>query len=397
MAIIEVNRKKPYKVVIRIHNKQKSKLFARKIDAQSWEREMLTRREKGEPSLLNFTSAVSINLNELRERFLREYAQHRQAASTRSMESTLYSNYVSPVIGEAKIEKLRKIDVQNLFVTLAEKYKLKNGQINRIRQILSCMFSQAVERDMLEFNPVASIRKLPERNHLKEEALPYISQEEARSLLVWLERNDPWLYPKVRVLLNTGIRYGEMCALKSTDLVRGSNGWHLKVSRTFCRYTKEIKDRTKGGRSRMIPLSIGMGNWLETLTRGKSLNSPLLWESLTECRHHTKFAKHYRKALNESGVNRIRVHDLRHTFAVHFLEQGGQLYDLQKLLGHQSYRLTERYSHFSIAMSERTRGRVDHGATLTVIDGGKPDTMLHKCCTNDVFDESKDQPLVQEN
>jgi len=42
---------------------------------------------------------------------------------------------------------------------------------------------------------------------------------------------------------------------------------------------------------------------------------------------------------------KIRFHDLRHTFASHFMMNGGNLYDLQKILGHTKYEMTQIYAH----------------------------------------------------
>ena len=43
----------------------------------------------------------------------------------------------------------------------------------------------------------------------------------------------------------------------------------------------------------------------------------------------------------------IRFHDLRHCFASHVMMNGGNLYDLQKLLGHSKYEMTQIYAHLS--------------------------------------------------
>ena len=55
---------------------------------------------------------------------------------------------------------------------------------------------------------------------------------------------------------------------------------------------------------------------------------------------------------NKAGLAGLRVHDLRHSFASALVNQGVPIYDVQKLLGHQSIKTTERYSHLS---SERLR------------------------------------------
>ena len=65
----------------------------------------------------------------------------------------------------------------------------------------------------------------------------------------------------------------------------------------------------------------------------------------------------------------IRFHDLRHTFASHFMMRGGNLYDLQKLMGHSEVKTTERYAHLSpqslVAKTE-----------LVAIDGGKKSVLF---------------------
>jgi len=144
------------------------------------------------------------------------------------------------------------------------------------------------------------------------------------------------------------------------DFIENNDFGQLIIQRSYCKYLKKIKDRTKGGRSRVIPLSQKFCSFLRGQAQGKGPDDLLLWDSFEEGLYNTKFRKHFAKALKETGITRIRVHDLRHTFAVHFLEGEGQLYDLQKLLGHQSLRLTERYSHFSKKMSDRSRGIVEH-------------------------------------
>ena len=62
--------------------------------------------------------------------------------------------------------------------------------------------------------------------------------------------------------------------------------------------------------------------------------------------HPDAFKKIFKRMTLEAGVKLIRFHDLRHTFASNFLMSGGNIYDLQKILGHSSVQITERYTHF---------------------------------------------------
>lgn len=390
MAIEYLKRRRPYRVVVRINGQKKSRSFLRKADAENWQRQVLLSRDTGSAPTDPRSTEVpqEVSLDALRRTFELEYCESRQASSTRLMEGALYKKYVAPFIGGRNIATIKRKHISDFLLHLVRQEKLSNERANRVRTMLHCMFGQAVLWELVEFNPVSATRPFPQKNFLREEVINYLSQEEVSRLLDWLEENDPWLYPKVRVLVNTGMRYGEMAALQVRDLVTTAEGGRLSISRTYCRHSGEIKNRTKGRKSRSLPLGVGMFRLLSACIAGKDRNNSLLWESIEEFRHPTKFRNHFVRALEETKVRPIRIHDLRHTFAVHFLENGGQLYDLQKLLGHHSVRLTERYSHFSNAMSERARGLVDHHGSpsnpraLTVIDGGVRSALSHKCPTN---------------
>lgn len=79
------------------------------------------------------------------------------------------------------------------------------------------------------------------------------------------------------------------------------------------------------------------------------------------------------QATQEELAGKITLHDLRHCYAVRFLENGGHIYSLKEMLGHRDIKTTMRYSHFSPAMAEQARGIVDFTRPtpqFTVLNGG---------------------------
>ena len=55
----------------------------------------------------------------------------------------------------------------------------------------------------------------------------------------------------------------------------------------------------------------------------------------------------FKQARKQAGITGLHFHDLRHTFASHFMMKGGSLNMLQIILGHSDIRMTQRYAHFS--------------------------------------------------
>ena len=60
--------------------------------------------------------------------------------------------------------------------------------------------------------------------------------------------------------------------------------------------------------------------------------------------------RRFGKAQDKAGMtNKIRTHDTRHTFASNYMMNGGNIFDLQKILGHKDIKMTMRYAHFTPA------------------------------------------------
>lgn len=366
-----------YRAVYRIGgNKAPSKTFRRKIDAENWLTDQLTRRRQVGDHLLLQQKAKGepICFANLYQLFHDEHALVRQAPSTVLLEGQLFSRFIQPSWGQRLVGETGAADVEELFRMLL-KEGASSKRVNRVRTFLHGLFSFAVKRKLVESNPVKDVSPLSASKTTLSAAFDFLNQDETKRLLDWLKSSDPWLYPKVLTLVNTGIRYGEMVALTLRDLSFSDDGARLTVSRTYDRHTLTVRNQTKGNKARIIPLDRSMAVLLEENAVKTPPGVPLLWSSWEECRFPTKFNKHFQKALLAAGVKRIRIHDLRHSFAVHFLEGGGQLYDLQQLLGHTTMKLTERYSHFSKSMLERSRGIVNHhGCNKTQQNAAKRST-----------------------
>ncbi len=74
--------------------------------------------------------------------------------------------------------------------------------------------------------------------------------------------------------------------------------------------------------------------------------------------------RHFKGACERAGVRELRFYDIRHTFASHFMMKGGNLFELQKLLGHANIEETMIYAHLSPEHLEKASQIVNFGITF---------------------------------
>ncbi len=262
--------------------------------------------------------------------------------------------------------------LQSIGPALVERYKAERkvelskssgntvspATVNRALALMKTLFSKAVEWGRLETNPAARVKKLkepPGRERI-------LTADETRRLL---EAASPELRPVIITALGTGMRKGEILALKWTDLdlVRGL-------------ITVAI---SKSGKARRIPMSgavaAALGSvprrgeyvfWnLETKTRIKDVKTAFL----AACRRARKSPEDKK----DPGITGVRFHDLRHTALTWMLQSGADIVSVSKIAGHASIIMTQRYCHES---AEKQRLAVEHVGGILDQRGQKADTAL---------------------
>tara|TARA_B100001971_G_scaffold84647_1_gene78088 strand:- start:197376 stop:197777 length:402 start_codon:yes stop_codon:yes gene_type:complete len=120
----------------------------------------------------------------------------------------------------------------------------------------------------------------------------------------------------------------------------------MTISRTLTR--EGLKDTTKSHRARHIPMNAVVRDIMEK--RFKTRISKFVFH--TPCGNSIPYdhftQRDFKKAQQRAKLNRlIRFHDLRHTYASHFIMNGGDIFVFQKLLGHSDTNTTMIYAHLS--------------------------------------------------
>lgn len=164
-------------------------------------------------------------------------------------------------------------------------------------------------------NPLESVRQF----RTEEGEMAFLTQEQIIQLLAECRNSSAKdLEIIVKICLVTGARWGEAEALKKSQVSAG------KI--TFI--------KTKGKRNRTVPVS---SNILDDLPK----KSGVLFEP---CYYA------FRSALSRAEIDLPPgqlTHVLRHTFASHFMMNGGNILVLQRVLGHTDIKMTMRYAHFA--------------------------------------------------
>ena len=157
-------------------------------------------------------------------------------------------------------------------------------------------------------------------------------------------RDDARIAAIIEVLLQTGIRIGELANLRTDDIFYGENS---KEGHLFIR---PLENRTE----RTIPLNkaaeTSLKRYLEIRpkTTNKALfvtktGRPLLVRNI-----RTSIDRYYKKA----GISGAKVNDLRHTWVAHHLTSGASLVLISKIAGHKRLSTTERY----LSLIEQPKG-----------------------------------------
>lgn len=212
----------------------------------------------------------------------------------------------------------------------------KNSTINKHIVLLKRLFNLAERWDFqgVKTGNINRVRKLFEG----EPTQHFLSQDDLSIILKECDQSDNLFLGKiVRFLILTGCRKGE--ALQAC--------WN-QIDLEFGIWTVPM---TKNGRPRRIFISSTCRHFLQKLIKFRSTfhlsstdNEPL-FTNLNSGQRYKCIQTAWMYAKKSCGKEQVRIHDLRHTFASILINNGATIYEVQRLLGHSSVNVTQRYAH----------------------------------------------------
>ena len=107
-----------------------------------------------------------------------------------------------------------------------------------------------------------------------------------------------------------------------------------------------IIEHTKNNERLSVPLNETLMSLFKQLSKVRFIHSSYVFCRPDGNRYHNSLNGFW-KAVKKAGLTDFRFHDLRHCFASALVQKGVDLYQVQRLLGHKSNAMTQRYSHLS--------------------------------------------------
>ncbi len=261
------------------------------------------------------------------KRFLDEHAAVRCKASTQAEYRRALTRFIKPALGSRKIADITRADIAKLH----HEHRAIPYQANRTLGVLSKMFNLAEVWGLRPdgSNPCRHVRKFPER--ARERFLIPDELAHLGTVLDELEADGSEsrsAIAAIRLLILTGCRLREIQTLKWAYI----DGSHLN-----------LPDSKTG--ARRIPISPAVRQVLDALPHLPG--NPYVITGTVPGQHLTDLQRPWRRIRKKAGLDAVRIHDLRHTFASNALTAGVSIEMVGKLLGHTQLQTTMRYAHLA--------------------------------------------------
>ena len=267
--------------------------------------------------------------NFFNDRYLPYVKSYKRSWST---DECMIRLHIIPRLGSLRMTSMSERDVAALIEHMkVKKYAL--GTCNRALVLLRYGYALGIRWREFgpESNPMHKYKNLIDDNKIEN----YLTHKQMQSLLMEVSKSEnemlQWI---VLFLLYTGARKREVLDAKWADIDLEQRSWRIP--------------KTKSGKVRHVPLSEGA---LEVVAKvkevyGKHAFTFIFANEKTGLPFMNIFYS-WDMARKRAGLDYLRIHDLRHSFASFLVNAGRSLYEVQELLGHADSRTTTRYAHLS--------------------------------------------------
>ncbi len=276
------------------------------------------------------------------EIFRGHYLPHTEQIKKRGSfvaERALYRKWLAPVIADMPMKDVSQIHLERIRRNMASA-GLSLRSIHYAMCVIRQTYNFARDFGLSDLpSPTAKAKALMKKVKAVDNArFRFLSHGEADRLLALLAKKSPDTHDQALLSLHCGLRASEVFNLAWVDTTL-ENGMLT------------LKD-TKSGKTRAVYLTEKARDMLKA--RGPGRPEELIFPARGGGKRG-KISNTFRNAVKELGLNngitdprqKIVFHSCRHSFASWLVQDGVDLYAVQKLMGHSELRMTERYAHLA--------------------------------------------------
>lgn len=289
-----------------------------------------------------------------------ETVKFKHKESTYSKYRNMCRNHIIPELGgyDAALISSKQIEV-----FLSEKLNKENLSPKTVSDML-CVLKQIfayVESQNVKINCNFSSISV----HQNQRKIRVLTLEEQKKLTEFLTENMDLNKFGMYLSLYTGIRIGELCALKWKNIKLKEQILHIdKTMQRIQIYDEEVKTKIvitppkSKCSERDIPLPKFLCDTLKKFKRGE--NNFLLSGSSENFVEPRLLRYTFAKYMKICGLDNVNFHALRHTFATRCVESGFEIKTLSEILGHSSVKITlDRYVHSSMELKRKNMEKLE--------------------------------------
>lgn len=293
------------------------------------------------------------------------YSKPAVRESTADSYNSQMRNHIFPNIGEISLKNLTSLDIQKMYNEIKVSGRVKRSEnttelglsghtVRNIHALLKQCLEQAVRERRIPYNPIDAC-KLPPKEQAEMKVIPpekigeYLKVAETRGVLAMLF-----------LALSSGLRRGELLALLWSD---------LNVNNSTISVTKQVASR----RGNLVVSTPKTPNSIRTIVIPKQAVDLLIAEHSNHPDNPYMFpspktgkmyypdsvGRLHKRILRDAGLETVRFHDLRHTFATLAIQNGVDIKTLSSMLGHYSAGFTlDTYAHVTSKMQREAANKV---------------------------------------
>lgn len=232
--------------------------------------------------------------------------------------------------GQYRLRAINRMEVQVFHNKLVTEEKLAPATADHHVVYMRRVLNLAVQWEFLEKNPLKNIPLMKIDNKVER----YLSDDEAQRLVEVLTTDLAYGASYILLfLLSTGARLNEAMQAQWEQIDRSKGVWRIPAT------------NTKSNKARSVPLNDSAVWVLDQLwTEGRH---PYLFVNARTNKPFVTITRAWYRLRLKAGIEGLRIHDLRHSFASFLVNGGRSLYEVQQILGHSDPKVTMRYAHLS--------------------------------------------------